>query len=106
MKSANMPEMLKSQRLQEAQKHIALARIQRQHYNEQCTAANDNMTDGRQSIMHYSFQVHYPFNAQQPGQIFFKTVRKCGILGVSCEATPSQMNYLIDEADDVELMPL
>ena len=27
--------------------------------------------------------------------------RKCGIFGVSCEATSTQVNYLIDEADDV-----
>ena len=46
-------------------------------------------------------QVHYPFNAQQPGPIFFITPRKCGIFGVSCEATSSQVNYLIDESDDV-----
>ena len=55
--------------------------------------------------MHYSFdyaqQVHYPFNAQQPGPIFFKTPRKCGIFGVSCEPTSSQVNYLIDESDEV-----
>ena len=49
----------------------------------------------------YAQQVHYPFNAQQPGPIFFKTARNCGNFGVSCEATSSQMNYLIDEADDV-----
>ena len=41
------------------------------------------------------------FNAQQPGPIFFKTARKCGIFGVSCEAMSNQMNYLIDEADDI-----
>ena len=49
----------------------------------------------------YAQQVHYPFNAQQPDPIFFKTAQKCGIFGVSCEATSSQMNYLIDEADEI-----
>ena len=102
MKSANLPDILKSQSLQEAQKHLDLARVQRQHYNEQCIAG---MTDDQPSLMHYSFdyaqQVHYPFNAQQPGPIFFKTAQKCGIFGVSCEATSSQINYLIDEADDI-----
>jgi hypothetical protein len=34
----------------------------------------------------------------QPGPIYFKTPRKCGIFGVSCEAVPRQINYLIDEA--------
>ena len=105
MKSANVPEQLKSQRLHEAQTHLDIARVQRQQYNEQCTVAKENMTSNPPLLMHYSFdyakQVHYPFNSQQPGPIFFKTARKCGIFGVSCEATSSQINYLIDEADEI-----
>lgn len=105
MKSANMPEVVKSQRLQDAQKHLDLAKKQRQYYNDQCAIAKDNVTDDKPRVMHYSFdyaqQVHYPFNSQQCGPIFFKTARKCGIFGVSCEATSTQVNYLIDEADDV-----
>ena len=107
MRSANMPEAVKSQRLKDAQAHLDLARIQRHHYNEQCAKAKDNLPEGegRPSVMHYSFdyaqQVHFPFNSQQPGPIFFKTPRKCGIFGMSCEPTSTQVNYLIDEADDV-----
>ena len=37
----------------------------------------------------------------QPGPIYFKTPRKCGIFGVMCEAIPGQVNYLIDEASDI-----
>ena len=63
------------------------------------------MLDDLASVMHYSFdyvqQVHYLCNAQQPGPIFFKTARKCGVFGVSCEPTSSQVNYLIDEGDDI-----
>lgn len=59
-------------------------------------------TDG---TMHYSFdyaqQVHYPSNPMQSGPIYFKTLRKCRIFGVMCEATPRQVNYLIDEASSV-----
>ena len=55
--------------------------------------------------MHYSFdyaqQVHFPSNPMQPGPIYFKTPRKCGIFGVMCEAVPRQVNYLIDEAATV-----
>ena len=55
-----------------------------------------------QGTMHYSFdyaqQVHIPSNPLQPGPIYFKTPRKCGIFGVICEAIPRQVNYLIDEA--------
>ena len=105
MKSANMSQLIKSQRLQDAQRHLDLAKKQRQHYNEQCAIAKDNIIDDKPTVMHYSFdyvqQVHYPFNAQQPSPIFFKNARKCGIFGVSCEATSTQVNYLMDEADDI-----
>ena len=37
----------------------------------------------------------------QPGPIYFKTPRKCGIFGVMCEGVPRQVNYLIDEAATV-----
>ena len=54
---------------------------------------------------HYSFdfaqQIHIPSNPMQPGPIYFKTPRKCGIFGVMCEVIPRQVNYLIDEASDV-----
>ena len=54
--------------------------------------------------VHYSFdfaqQVHYPHNPMQPGPMYFKTARKCGIFGVCCEGIPRQVNYLVDEAYD------
>ena len=57
------------------------------------------------TTMHYSCDfvqhVHNPSNPMQPGPIYFKTPRKCGIFGVMCEAIPRQINYLIDEASDV-----
>ena len=55
--------------------------------------------------MHYSFnfaqQLQYPFNSQQPGEIYFLAPCKCGLFGVCCEARAYQVNYLIDEGDDV-----
>ena len=52
--------------------------------------------------IHYSFdyaqQLHIPSNPLQPGPIYFKTPRKCGIFGVCCEGIPRQVNYLIDES--------
>ena len=55
-----------------------------------------------EGAVHYSFdyaqQIHFPSNPQQPGPIYFKTPRKCGIFGVCCEALPRQINYLIDES--------
>ena len=97
MKSAAMPDSVKSQRLHDAQTHLDKARTQREHYNEQCSKAKDALSDTNNTsdTMHYSFdyaqQIHYPFDCQQSGPIFFKTPRKCGIFGVSCEATSSHV---------------
>ena len=55
-----------------------------------------------QNRMHYSYdyaqQVHYPSSPLQPGPLYFKTLRKCSIFGVFCEAIPRQVNFLVDEA--------
>ena len=40
-------------------------------------------------------------NAQQAGPEYFKTARKRNLIGVRCEPRSYQINYLIDEADDV-----
>lgn len=34
----------------------------------------------------------------QPGPIYFKTPRKCGLFGVCATGYPQQVTYLIDEA--------
>uniref|UniRef100_A0A1X7T506 Uncharacterized protein n=1 Tax=Amphimedon queenslandica TaxID=400682 RepID=A0A1X7T506_AMPQE len=44
--------------------------------------------------------VHYPSNPLQPGPIYVLTLRKCGRLGVCCEAFPKQVTYLVDECVD------
>ena len=58
-----------------------------------------NSFDG---TVHYSFdfaqQLQFPSNPLQPGPIYFKVPRKCGLFGVNCEALLQQMNYLIDES--------
>ena len=96
MRSANLPESVKSQRLEDAQKHLSLAKLQRHHYNDQCGLAKQSLevTDSIPAYMHYSFdfaqQIHYPYSPQQPDQLLFRTLRKCGIFGVCCEATSTQ----------------
>lgn len=106
MRSANLTEEIKSERLENAQKHLALAQLQRHHYNDQCELAKKSLesTDTTPTCMHYSFdcaqQIHFPYSPQQPGQLFFQTLRKWAFFGVCCEATSSQVNYLIDEADN------
>lgn len=58
----------------------------------------------RDIVSHYSFdfaqQIHYPSNPQQPGPIYFKTPRKCGVFGVLAEALPQMVLFLLDEGVD------
>lgn len=109
LRSANLPDAVKSVRLVNAEKHLQLAKCQRSDYNGQCKRAADSYDEcaavGKPpEYMHYSSdfaqQLHYPFNSQQPGELYFLTPRKCGLFGVSCEPRSYQVNYLIDEADD------
>ena len=102
MKSANLSESIKSERLQNAQAHLQQARVQRQDYNDQCKKAYDDLAACSKigkppTYMHYSFdfaqQLQYPFNSQQPGEIYFLSPRKCGLFGVCCEAQAYQINY-------------
>ena len=88
MKAANMPENVKNKRLIDAQKHLSLAQMQQQHYNDQCKQGKQalEISPTNPPCMHYSFdfvqQIHYPYSSQQPGQLFFRTPRKCAIFGV------------------------
>ena len=91
MKSQSVSKHSKTTWLELKQSEMATFRLQRNHY-----PCSTNIT------AHYSFdyaqQVHIPSNPMQPGPIYFKTPRKCGIFGVFCEAVPRQVNFLIDEA--------
>jgi hypothetical protein len=57
-------------------------------------------------MSHYSWdfaqQLHYPFEDQQVGPIFFKTPRRAQLFGICSEGIPRQYNYLIDEEDFLE----
>ena len=65
--------------------------------------AKPEKPNSRKIMQHYSWdfaqQLHYPYEDQQVGPIYFKTPRKAQLFGVCCEAIPRQTNYLIDEAD-------
>lgn len=52
-------------------------------------------------FLDFAQQIHFASNPMQSGRIHFKTTHNCGIFGVMCEATPRQVNYLIEEASDV-----
>jgi len=85
-----------------AEKHLGCAKQQRGYHRKQVNEAKDSVKSGTLQTRTYSFdhaqQVHYPSNPQQPGPVYFKVPRRCGIFGVCDEGNSSQINYLIDEA--------
>ena len=118
VRSANLPDSLKSACVRAQEEHLSRANGERSFYKstikaleptaQQVLGANhgvvprNNPPCSLQGRMHYSYdyaqQVHYPSNPLQPSPIYFKTPRKCGIFGVCCEAIPRQVNFLVDEA--------
>ena len=114
LRSANSPDSEKSQAARDALDHLDKARQERSFYQQCCAESRASLpadittlSQEKRSacsfsgIAHYSFdfaqQVHYPSNPLQPGPIFFKTPRKCGLFGVACEALPCQVNFLLEE---------
>ncbi|RUS74217.1 hypothetical protein EGW08_018023 [Elysia chlorotica] len=111
-KASNHPEETKSAALKAMEEHLVRVTTERSYLNEVIKRAKGNVdlpptlgpngNCSRDFMMHYSFdfaqQVHYPCDPLQPGPIFFKTPRKCGLFGVCCEAISRQVNFLIDEA--------
>ena len=109
-KSRNESDETKTKAVQDIEAHLKVAKTEREFYKEQCKEAvlpegsDFGKTEpcSHDGPVHYSFdfaqQVHYPADPLQPGPIYFKTPRKCGIFGIHCEAINKQMNYLIDEA--------
>lgn len=113
LRGANLTEQEKSDCIK-AQDHLNCAQAERELYRNSCSDVATTFmrikdeTDFNESreacsfdgTMHYSFdyaqQVHIPSNPLQPGPIYFKTPRKCGIFGIMCEGVPRQVNYLIE----------
>ena len=118
MRSSNMPEENKSEKLKAAEEHLQRAKGEREKYNEKKNASKQawkNLPSTYQQLgksrgnvdcsMLYSFDhaqlVHIPCNPLQPGPTYFKTARKCEIFGICCEGSRIQTNYLIDEAESI-----
>ena len=116
-RSANLSDREKSECVKAHQDHLNCSQSEREFYRNSCISSENTIeTLGTQTLLnresrnacslnatlHYSFdyaqQVHIPSNPLQPGPIYFKTPRKCGIFGVMCEGLPRQVNFLIDEA--------
>ena len=84
----------------------ANTKISNKYYRElllESAFPNPNKANSRDIMSHYSWdfaqQLHYPFEDQQVGPIYFKTPRKAQLFGVCNEGIPRQYNYLIDEED-------
>lgn len=111
-RSANLPDEVKSEKVQRQEQHLSVVQKERSLYNSivqdaKKTVKEKNIVDLSPSSdlannrMHYSFdyaqQVHYPSDPLQPGPVYFLVPRKCGIFGICCEGIPQQVNYLINE---------
>ena len=115
--AANLSESEKSECIATQQEHLNSAKTERDFYKFVCNKSKETLEtlgvaalQNRENVTasslagstHYSFdyaqQVHIPSDPLQPGPIYFKTPRKCGIFGVMCEGIPEQVNFLIDEA--------
>ena len=103
-------EDVQNEKLRKAREHLSQAATQRSHYNEQCEESKreylrSQAANEPPNTMHYSFDyaqnVQYPHSPQQLGPSYFKSMRKCGIFGIHCEGTGHQVNYLIDECENV-----
>jgi len=109
--SSNLPEVVKSAKLRKLSEHLDQAQMERSVYQEMVRRSatshkhkvlGPHLPCSSTETCHYSFdfaqQVHLPHDPLQPGPMYFLCPRKVGIFGICCEAVPSQVNYLIDEA--------
>jgi len=108
-------EKQKIQIHKEALKHLNQTKKERLFYKANSKIANGyyqkikpeelckkfNKPNSKKILAHYSWdfaqQLHYPFEDQQVGPLFFKTPRKAQLFGVCNEGISCQHNYLIDE---------
>jgi len=104
----------------EALEHLKHAKKERLFYQANAKVANEyyrnlgsktihpkpSKPNSKNMMSHYSWdfaqQLHYPFEDQQVGPIFFKTPRRAQLFGVCNEGIPRQYNYLIDEEHFLE----
>ena len=105
--------------VEEQKAHVIWAAEEQRYYRAQCEKAKEAAEElilksggdydifkkkpncSFNGMAHYSWdfaqQVLYPSNPQQPGPIYFKTPRKCGIFGICNDGLNIQFDYLIDE---------
>ena len=115
--NVNVSEQEKLNCLSDQETNLHKAKTEREFIETKIAACKEllhssgiNLLSGRRcrslkGTVHHSYdyaqQVHIPSNTQQPGPIYFKTPRKCGLFGICCEGIPRQVNYVINEAVNV-----
>lgn len=111
-RAANKSLEVKRKLVQELERHHQIVDQERKQYQRVVQQVKEQLPADsvlRESVPcsfngsnHLSFdfaqQVHFPYDPLQPGPIYFKTPRKCGLFGINCEPLSRQVNYLIDES--------
>ena len=115
-RAANLSDSAKLECVKAHQEHLNCTQAERQFYRDSCLGSKNTLERiGTETFLsgsrkacslnpttHYSFynaqQVYIPSKPLQPGPIYFKTPRKCGIFGVICEGLPRQVNFIKDNA--------
>ena len=116
MKTTNVEESKKIDKLELQEQHLYRAERERLVYKRECKNAKTHLEEVMEhnigcddeskfrtiDFTHLSFdfaqQLHFPAPPDQPGGLFFLTPRKCGLFGICNEAQFQQANYLIDES--------
>jgi len=112
-RSANLPDSVKSAKVLQQQHHLTLVQEERSIYNSMVNDAKLTVAAaGIETLAHNepcSNDLHCITALTLPSRCTFLVLhcsldqcillatRKCGILGVCCEALPQQVNYLSDE---------
>ncbi|MDM8549422.1 hypothetical protein QUF72_05055 [Desulfobacterales bacterium HSG2] len=120
-RAATMSEEEKLRCLREARRHLLEAKAERDYYRKSIRISKKAYSDLNENrhyvphvphscnsadiIMHYSWDyaqdIHFPYEDQQVGTIYFKTPRKAKLFGVCAEGIPKQVNYLTDEDQQI-----
>lgn len=118
-RTVNVSEDEKRQCIAHQNEHLDRALKEREFYRNSVKSCKETLQNSEvdllsaqaacsyQGTVHYSYdyaqQVHFPSNPQQPGPIYFKTPRKCGLFGICCEGLPRQMKPSLREKAPMQL---
>lgn len=109
LRTANLNEDVKFEKLQKANEHLALASKQRAYYNKwrelskTCETIECDGVKGTFSVLSFDLaqNLKFPASPQQPASSYFASPRSCALFGIHGESTNEQLNYVVDEADSI-----